>query len=988
MTGVLCPVLVGRDAEVGLLTAALEAATGGNGSLIFLTGEEGAGKSRLAAAACEEASARGFVVLTGRGSISAGPVPYRPLTEALIGAARRGVAPQMPDVSSYRRALGVLVPEWSMPGNASANISPVIVGEAVLRLLMPPGGHGGSLLVIEDLHLADPETLAVIEYLADNIGAASALCVLTARDSQPSPCAQLLHSLPARRAAVTVRVPRLRPAEVRQMAASCLGTREPPDAVSRLLSDCDGLPFAIEEVLAAAVASGELARDSTGSWQVRDEVATAVPGSIASSVLDRLALLGPAATAILSAAAVLGRQFDWELLPGIAGVSEDETMAVLRRACEVQLTEPGPDDSGAGTFRFRHSLTREAILASLMPPEIEVLARSSAAAIEKAHPGLPGVWCELTAELHGLAGQPLGAARLLVTSGRRALLRGAVSTALQVLDSAATLLTGSPAADPGLGIDIDEARLEGLAQAGDFKQLVPLARDLLTRLRASDAGSRREALIRLTVANTRPDEHPAAAADHLAVAAEIAGRLHDQELSARIDAAAARCAYADDNPQRAEELARRALAVAETAGLAGWAAQVALESLEVIGRRERIRDLKTAHRAFERSRQIADSTQLGIWPLRARHELATVEMLRTGTADPLRQVMQAADEAGAASISAMVSLQLANLLSLGSDLDQASDLARQAQQTAARIKAPKIQAFGAFLEANIAAIRGDSEAAEREALRAEAILPGNAALVHGTRGQSRVLAALFRDDITRAVQADTAAVSWTARAVASSTSEQRFYTALLAPRRTLTLHALLVAIGDGDVRAAIGRAREHHAATSWNAGCLAYAGAVQAGRDGDAPRAAALAEEGSAHFEPFAPWWNHLARRLVAPSAFRDQWGTPARWLREAAAGLDATGHQQLASSCRAILRRAGERVPRAGRGLSAVPPQQRRLGITSREMDVYLLVARGESTSAIAAQLHISPKTVETHIASLLAKTGMAGKRELVAYAARSRPA
>ncbi len=63
---------------------------------------------------------------------------------------------------------------------------------------------------------------------------------------------------------------------------------------------------------------------------------------------------------------------------------------------------------------------------------------------------------------------------------------------------------------------------------------------------------------------------------------------------------------------------------------------------------------------------------------------------------------------------------------------------------------------------------------------------------------------------------------------------------------------------------------------------------------------------------------------------------------------------------------------------------QMRRLGVTSREMDVFLLVARGYSNSEIAARLYISSKTVETHVASLVAKTGQAGRRELVAHAAR----
>ena len=152
-------------------------------------------------------------------------------------------------------------------------------------------------------------------------------------------------------------------------------------------------------------------------------------------------------------------------------------------------------------------------------------------------------------------------------------------------------------------------------------------------------------------------------------------------------------------------------------------------------------------------------------------------------------------------------------------------------------------------------------------------------------------------------------------------------------------------------------------------------------------RATALAEEGSAAFAPFAPWWNYLAQRLVAPCALSDGWGQPVVWMRDAAAGFEASGHDRLATACRGILRRAGVRVPRSGRGIAQVPPQMRRLGVTSREMDVFLLVAQGFSNAEIAARLFISPKTVETHIASLVTKTGQSSRRELVAHAARFAP-
>jgi DNA-binding CsgD family transcriptional regulator len=1009
MDSVLCPVLVGRNTELAELTRALDSAAAGRGGAVFITGEEGVGKSRLAKALCEQATERGMTVMTGRGTSSSVPVPYRPVAEALMGAARGGLVPGMPLMSNYRAALGSLVPEWSHPGDAKAHVSPVIIGEALLRLLSQASRNGG-LLMLEDLHFADPETLAIVDYLVDSLAGTSVLLVLTLRDNIPSAGLDLYRAATARRTATTVDVSRLSPVAVRKMAAACLTAPELPTQVSALLRVCDGLPFAVEEVMAAAVASGELARDDSG-WHVNGDISTRVPDSIAGSVRSRLASLGPAASSVIVSAAVLGRQFDWTLLPRVAGVPEAAALEALEHACRVQLVEPAAADSGTTTFRFRHSLTRDAILADLMVPELVCRAAAGAAAIVQSHPGLPGNWCELAAELYVLACQPHAAARLLVTSARRDLLKGAVSSAVTALRNARKLLAESALSEPKLGIEVDEVMLEAFAQAGDSEQIAPLADDLIIRLARADADPRRQALVRLRAASTRPEDTPAAAARHLAAAAAIADQLRDSELASRIEAVGARNALGAGELDKAEQLGRRALATAEAAGLTGWAAEVALESLEVIGRSERMRDLAAASRTFERLKQIADSGELGIWRIRARHELSTVEMLRAGSASELREVRQLAADAGATCVGTVIALQLGNLASLGTDLEEAMELARSCQKSAAQISAPRIQAMATCVEANIWAVRADRERMEEAAARAEAVLPGDPEILVTTWGQARVLAALFRDDLTRALANDAVAASHATEALASPRLVQGFYSALqapmLAPRRAIALHALLAAVstglGDGDggmngaggngtgadggARAAIEQATRTGAATSWNAGCLAYAEAVLAGRAGDRARASALADDGARQFGQFAPWWNNLARRLVAASALRDGWGSPVSWLREAASSFESTGHDQLASACRGVLRRAGERVPRSGRGSAAVPAQLRRLGVTSREMDIFLLVGQGASNAEIGTKLYISPKTVQTHVASLILKTGTACRRELVAHAARLVP-
>ena len=90
--------------------------------------------------------------------------------------------------------------------------------------------------------------------------------------------------------------------------------------------------------------------------------------------------------------------------------------------------------------------------------------------------------------------------------------------------------------------------------------------------------------------------------------------------------------------------------------------------------------------------------------------------------------------------------------------------------------------------------------------------------------------------------------------------------------------------------------------------------------------------------------------------------------------------------SAAGLLRRAGAPT-RRGRGDSTVPPALRALGITSRELDVLGLVAAGRSNAEVAEQLFLSVRTVETHVANLLAKTGVGSRAELRTWQTRLTP-
>jgi len=77
-------------------------------------------------------------------------------------------------------------PSGSRPEDGEAEISPLILGEALIRPAHAPRDHRGAVLILEDVHWADPETLAILEYLADNLAGTRVLCVARSADSEPS----------------------------------------------------------------------------------------------------------------------------------------------------------------------------------------------------------------------------------------------------------------------------------------------------------------------------------------------------------------------------------------------------------------------------------------------------------------------------------------------------------------------------------------------------------------------------------------------------------------------------------------------------------------------------------------------------------------------------------------------------------------------------------------------------------------------------------
>ncbi|MFE0464592.1 AAA family ATPase, partial [Kitasatospora sp. NPDC058965] len=334
------PVTVGRESEIALLDAALKDLRSSVGRALFLSGEAGIGKSRLAEECARRTTALGLPLLRGRGSSSAVGEPFRPVLEALNSRFRRTGPPQDPELVPYRPALARVVPEWRT-GAAPGPESVIELAEALLRLLAALGRGGGCVLLLEDLHDADCDTVAAVEYLVDNVADLPVLLLATLRP-EPGAAFDLVQAVERRRMATVRELGPLGPREVRALAAGCLGVpREavPVEVADRLAEVGGGSPYLAEELLAEMVGTGALVRDGDG-WRSTGELAAAVPASVVRAYGRRAERLGPGARELLLLAALLGPRVSAGTLQVVTGGDERSVLGALRAAEEAQLLVP------------------------------------------------------------------------------------------------------------------------------------------------------------------------------------------------------------------------------------------------------------------------------------------------------------------------------------------------------------------------------------------------------------------------------------------------------------------------------------------------------------------------------------------------------------------------------------------------------------------------------------------------------------------------
>ncbi|HEY0773331.1 MAG TPA: LuxR C-terminal-related transcriptional regulator [Nocardioidaceae bacterium] len=190
------------------------------------------------------------------------------------------------------------------------------------------------------------------------------------------------------------------------------------------------------------------------------------------------------------------------------------------------------------------------------------------------------------------------------------------------------------------------------------------------------------------------------------------------------------------------------------------------------------------------------------------------------------------------------------------------------------------------------------------------------------------------------------------------------------------LAVLRTVVGDGGV--ALARLRGSRATVHVsNRAAVMYAESVLTARSGDLPRARRLVSEADRVLDPM-PVWRHFLHCVLVRALAGLGVVDPADWLRPALAFAEERTEVRLARTCRELMRELGVTVPRRRGEPGVVPTQLRARGVTGREYEVLQLVAQRLSNAEIAERLFLSPRTVETHVSNLLAKTGATSRAGL----------
>ncbi len=971
--------LIGRERELSELEAALGDAAEGHPSLAFLAGESGVGKSRLLGELEHRTRERGWSVLSGDCvELGEGELPYAPIVAALRPLVRAG-DPRLETLPGTERlALSRLLPglgDAAQPNTAQDEATAQAqLFEALLALLDALGRAAPVLLAIEDLHWADRSTRAFVAFLSRALCSERVLVVFTYRPDElhrRHPLRPLLADVEREARSRRVEIAALSRDELAQQLADILGAAPEAGLAERLWTRGGGNPLFTEELLAGGL-------DGRG----------APPATLRDALMVRVERLGESAQELLRLLAA-GQRLDHVLLAEAARLDAADLRAALREAVAGHIVVV--DDDGA--YAFRHALLREVVEDDLLPGEHADLHRRLAGALERrveAEGARAGA--HLTASVahhHQAAGDRPAALTASLRAADASDKVHAHGEALALLERALELwplvrnaakLAGCRHSDvlaraaQAADLNGDNTRAEGLLEAalrdplleGDPHRVALLLERLARVQRRLGKTDDSLATLERGLALLPTHEAGAERARLLSSKAKVrmlSGRYRDGEQVAREALQAAR--VSGDRVAESQSLNALGVCLAELGALDDGIA--ALERATAIAREdERPGDLANAYTnladvlhlhgrgrdalavALEGlvqpgiSRSSADwlstsiaemAFDLGDWALADAH-LPVHERRRTGHA-LLNVALRRAELA----------------LARGEDA-----VARAALDSARHVEAggePQLHGPLSALVAELARRSGD--------------LPAARAAVEEALDRIE----FCTEDVMRLARVAAAGIVVEADAAQRARDLGDHPAAAAAMDRAAALLERVEAAAEGDrpvESATLIGARAEVARAAGRPDAEAYAAAAAAWTALGRPHPAALMQWREAEA--------HLARGAREPAgaaasrAYAGATALGAGWLRRELEGLAARARLELAPD---------RPVPGPAEPVADAP-----FGLTPRERQVLVLVARGATNREIGAELFMAEKTASVHVSRILAKLDVRSRTEAAAVAHR----